>query len=78
MGLLEYAPASDIMSGGQRFKTLTAAPFRLLMFSYFLSRIAELDILCRFFLTHPGEKLLDAEWNVIFRRVMYCCVCADS
>ena len=24
-----------------------------------------------------GEKLLDAEWNVIFRRVMYYCICAD-
>lgn len=63
MGLLEYAPA---------------AHFRLLMFSYFLSRFAELDILCRFFLTHPGEKLLDTEWNVIFRRVMYHCIYADS
>ena len=62
MGLLEYAPA---------------AHFRLLMFSYFLSRFAELDILCRFFLTHPGEKLLDTEWNIALRRVVNYCVNAD-
>ena len=45
--------------------------------SYLFSILAEPDISCRFFLAHPGEKLLDAEWNVIFRRVMYYCICAD-
>lgn len=82
MGLVRIetlpAPNSDIISGGQHFKTLTAAHFRLFMFSYFLSGFAELDILCRFFPTHSGEKLLDAEWNVTFWRVMNDCVYADS
>lgn len=71
------APGSDIMSGGQHNEMLTAAYFRLLLLSYFLSSFAELDILCGFFLTHPSEKLFDAEWNVIFRRVMYYCIYAD-
>lgn len=82
MGLVRIetlpAPSSDIISGGQHFKTLTAAYFRLFMFSYFLSGFAELDILCRFFPTHSGEKLLDAEWNVTFWRVVNDCVYADS
>lgn len=62
------APAQKY-SGGQHFKTLTAAHFRLFLFSYLFSILAELDIPCRFFLAHSDEKLLDAEWNIALRRV---------
>ena len=65
-------------SGGLHFTTLTAAHFCLFLFSYLFSILTEPDISCCFFLAHPGEKLLDTEWNIALRRVVNYCVNADS
>ena len=65
-------------SGGQHFTTLTAAHFRLFLFSYLFSILTEPDISCCFFLAHPGEKLLDAEWNIALGRVVDDCIYADA